>query len=45
MQKGQILMQGTPQELMQADVLETIYGVPMEVIRHPAFDTPVGFAR
>jgi ferric hydroxamate transport system ATP-binding protein len=45
LQKGHILTQGTPQELMRADVLEKVYGVPMEVIRHPAFDTPVGFAR
>jgi iron complex transport system ATP-binding protein len=45
LQRGHILMQGAPHDLMRADVLEKVYGVPMEVIRHPAFGTPVGFAR
>ena len=45
LQKGHILTKGTPQQLMRADVLEMVYGVPMEVIQHPAFETPVGFAR
>lgn len=45
LQQGRLLMRGTPHDLMRADVLEKIYGVPMEVIRHPASEAPIGFAR
>jgi iron complex transport system ATP-binding protein len=45
LQKGQIRIQGKPDDLMRSDVLEMVYGIPMEVIRHPASDAPIGFAR
>jgi iron complex transport system ATP-binding protein len=45
LQKGQVQMQGKPEDLMRRDILETIYGIPMEVIRHPDSDAPIGFAR
>ncbi|WP_370644919.1 ATP-binding cassette domain-containing protein [Microvirga sp. ACRRW] len=45
LQKGHIRIQGKPDDLMQSDVLEMVYGIPMEVIRHPASDAPIGFAR
>ena len=45
LQKGQVRMQGKPDDLMRRDVLEMIYGIPMEVIRHPAADAPIGIAR
>ena len=45
LQKGRIQMQGKPDDLMRSDILEMVYGIPMEVIRHPASDTPIGFAR
>jgi iron-chelate-transporting ATPase len=45
LQKGQICMQGTPEDIMRRDVLEMIYGIPMEVIRHPASAAPIGLAR
>lgn len=45
LQKGHIKLQGSPDELMRNDVLEMVYGIPMEVIRHPALEAPIGFAR
>jgi iron-chelate-transporting ATPase len=45
LQKGRIRIQGKPDDLMRGDVLEMVYGIPMEVIRHPASDAPIGFAR
>jgi len=45
LQKGSIRIQGKPDDLMRSDVLETIYGIPMEVIRHPNSRAPIGFAR
>jgi iron-chelate-transporting ATPase len=45
LQKGRIQIQGKPDDLMRGDVLEMVYGIPMEVIRHPASDAPIGFAR
>ncbi|WP_052391979.1 ABC transporter ATP-binding protein [Paraburkholderia bannensis] len=32
---GRLLARGTPQALMQADTLESIYGIPMDVVAHP----------
>jgi len=45
LQKGQVRIQGKPDDLMRSDVLENVYGIPMEVIRHPASEAPIGFAR
>ncbi len=32
---GRLLARGTPQALMHADTLESIYGIPMDVVAHP----------
>ncbi|MFC4174433.1 ABC transporter ATP-binding protein [Microvirga sp. GCM10011540] len=45
LQKGAIRMRGTPGDIMHSDVLEMVYGIPMEVIRHPVTEAPIGFAR
>nr|WP_091130913.1 ATP-binding cassette domain-containing protein [Microvirga guangxiensis] len=45
LQRGRIRIQGKPDDLMRSDVLENVYGIPMEVIRHPASEAPIGFAR
>jgi iron complex transport system ATP-binding protein len=38
---GELLAQGSPQALMQRATLADIYGVPMQVIRHPSGSHPV----
>ena len=40
---GEIIAQGAPQELMQGDVLEEIYGIPMGILPHPRGGAPVSF--
>jgi iron complex transport system ATP-binding protein len=32
---GHLLTTGTPQQLMQPDVLESIYGIPMDIVTYP----------
>lgn len=32
---GRMLASGTPAELMHGDVLESIYGIPMDIVLHP----------
>ncbi|WP_103707389.1 ABC transporter ATP-binding protein [Paraburkholderia eburnea] len=32
---GRLLARGTPQALMRPDTLESIYGIPMDVVAHP----------
>lgn len=43
LRQGRIVAQGTPQVLMQAEVLQAIYGIPMGVLPHPVEGTPVSF--
>ena len=40
---GALLMSGTPAELMRADRLEAIYGIPMGVLPHPTSGAPMSF--
>ena len=38
---GRVLAQGSPQSLMQPETLQSIYGVAMQVIAHPAGQHPI----
>lgn len=38
---GHLVALGTPWEVLRADLLEQVYGVPVLVQRHPIFDTPL----
>ncbi|PHM37964.1 ABC transporter [Xenorhabdus mauleonii] len=40
---GELIAQGTPQEIMQEHVLEQIYGIEMGILPHPAGGAPVSF--
>nr|WED69413.1 Fe3+-hydroxamate ABC transporter ATP-binding protein FhuC [Pectobacterium colocasium] len=40
---GKMIAQGEPVALMQGDVLESIYGIPMGILPHPAGGAPVSF--
>ncbi|KAA3665590.1 Fe3+-hydroxamate ABC transporter ATP-binding protein FhuC, partial [Pectobacterium carotovorum subsp. carotovorum] len=40
---GKMIAQGEPVALMQGDVLENIYGIPMGILPHPAGGAPVSF--
>ncbi|WP_459176447.1 Fe3+-hydroxamate ABC transporter ATP-binding protein FhuC [Ewingella americana] len=40
---GELIAQGTPQEMMRGEVLEQIYGIPMGILPHPAGGAPVSF--
>ena len=40
---GEMIAQGTPDELMRSDTLERIYGIPMGILPHPAGAAPVSF--
>jgi ferric hydroxamate transport system ATP-binding protein len=42
---GAVLASGTPAELMRAEALESIYGLPMGILRHPETGAPISFAR
>jgi iron complex transport system ATP-binding protein len=42
---GRLLKSGTPAELMQGQVLEAIYGVPMDIVPHPHGGSPIAVAR
>lgn len=35
---GRLLTHGEPEQIMTGETLHAIYGIPMEVIRHPAHD-------
>jgi len=43
LRSGEIIAQGSPKELMQGDVLEQIYGIPMGILPHPGGGAPVSF--
>lgn len=40
---GEMIAQGTPDELMRSETLEKIYGIPMGILPHPAGAAPVSF--
>ncbi len=40
---GELIARGTPQAIMQSNVLEKIYGIPMGILPHPAGGAPVSF--
>lgn len=43
LRNGQLIAQGAPEELMTAEVLEKIYGIPMGTLPHPNGGAPVSF--
>lgn len=42
---GRLLVRGTPAEICRSDVLESIYGVPMDTLAHPQGGVPVCYPR
>lgn len=40
---GEMLAEGKPETIMQPDVLDDIYGIPMGILPHPAGGAPVSF--
>ncbi|MBA4820544.1 Fe3+-hydroxamate ABC transporter ATP-binding protein FhuC [Pantoea ananatis] len=40
---GGLIAQGGPEHIMQADVLQDIYGIPMGIFPHPGGGAPVSF--
>ncbi|PQV46770.1 iron complex transport system ATP-binding protein [Paraburkholderia sp. BL21I4N1] len=42
---GRFLTRGTPAQVMQSDVLEAIYGIPMDIVEHPQSGSRLGVAR
>ena len=40
---GEKIAEGTPDELMRAETLEKIYGIPMGILPHPSGAAPVSF--
>ena len=42
---GRLLTSGPPAQLMQAAVLEAIYGIPMDIVAHPRGGSPIAVAR
>jgi ferric hydroxamate transport system ATP-binding protein len=42
---GRLLTRGTPAEVMHSDVLESIYGIPMDIVVHPRSGSRLGVAR
>ncbi|MGF6774070.1 iron-chelate-transporting ATPase [Paraburkholderia sp. GAS199] len=42
---GRLLTRGSPADVMQSDVLESIYGIPMDIVMHPQSGARLGVAR
>lgn len=42
MREGRILREGTPEEILDADLLEDLYGVPCTIHAHPVTGKPFG---
>lgn len=40
---GEMIASGSPLEIMRSDTLESIYGIPMGILPHPAGVAPVSF--
>lgn len=45
LRQGEVIAEGGPAAIMQADVLGTIYGIPMGILPHPQGGAPVSFVR
>lgn len=43
LRSGELIAQGTPDQIMQGEVLEKIYGIPMGTLPHPSGGAPVSF--
>ena len=43
LRQGEVIAEGEPEAIMQADVLGTIYGIPMGIVPHPQGGAPVSF--
>ncbi len=43
LRQGEGIAEGEPEAIMQADVLGTIYGIPMGILPHPQGGAPVSF--
>lgn len=43
LRQGKVIAQGEPMDIMQSEVLERVYGIPMGVLPHPAGGMPVSF--
>jgi ferric hydroxamate transport system ATP-binding protein len=43
LKSGQLIASGTPADLMTRDTLNAIYGVDMDVTRHPALEIPLAY--
>ncbi|TCV99198.1 Fe3+-hydroxamate ABC transporter ATP-binding protein FhuC [Biostraticola tofi] len=43
LRQGKIIASGSPDQLMQSEVLEQIYGIPMGTLPHPSGGAPVSF--
>ncbi len=41
MMEGRVICQGSPKQVITTELLQTIYGVPASVIRHPQNDLPI----
>lgn len=42
---GKLIARGTPEEIMNPVQLQTIYGIPIGVMRHPETNYPISFVR
>lgn len=42
---GALLADGTPEQLMHGDMLQSIYGIPMDIVRHPHSGSRLGVVR
>lgn len=42
---GQMIARGTPAEILDGDVLDRIYGLPMGILPHPATGVPISYVR
>jgi ferric hydroxamate transport system ATP-binding protein len=42
---GRLIARGTPADLMCAEQLEAIYGLPMDILSHPLTGEPIGYVR
>ncbi|TIW91202.1 MAG: Fe3+-hydroxamate ABC transporter ATP-binding protein FhuC, partial [Mesorhizobium sp.] len=45
LKNGRLLTRGTPDQIMQGDVLKGIFGVEMGVFAHPVTGQPIGYVQ
>lgn len=43
LRQGQLLAQGRPDEIMRSERLQAIYGLPLQVMRHPTTGQPMSY--